>query len=814
MKTTKIFLLYLIIALPLFSQTKVPNKVKVYPYKVNGHIVENKSGKDVPYVTVTLVNDSTKEKRSVACDGSGKFQVDVSKPDKYTMILSAVGYKELKKKINVLELKTDVGKIEMEDGINLKEVTVTAQKPLVRVEVDKIVYSMDADPEAQTSNSLEMLRKVPLITVDAEENISVNGQNNFKVLINGKSSSMISKNLKDVLKSMPAYTIKDIEVITNPSSKYDAEGVGGIVNIITVKKTFSGYNGSVSSGFDSRGSLNGSVYLATKIKKFSFSTRVFGNQFKQPDSKSVGDGEYFNNSTYRNLDFWGESTYKGTSFSFSGEASYEIDTLNLISLSFWGYNASYDSDNSSFTNYSNLNDIVTRGYRSNTIGDTRYGSVSGNIDYQKTFKKPDKSLTFSYKLESDPRRTNNRSEVDSIINYSSYDQRSLNDAAGREHTAQIDYYDPLTKMHQVESGVKFILRENTSNSEVYRNGILLPRRTNDLDYDQYIFGAYAGYVFKWKKFSTRTGLRLEKTWNDGTSKSDTVTNFSNELYNLVPYITLSFMPKAGRTIKLSYTQRLSRPSIYYLNPYVNDADSMNISYGNPSLKSEIAHSFEFGYSMFTKKFNISLSTSGSFVNNSIERITSVLPNGATSSTYKNIGRNETYGLNTYVSYRPSQKINVYLNGGVNYSKVSAFNGYSIHNEGFNFRGSLGVRVTTWKQGSISINANASTPRVMAQSKYSVYYSTSIGVSQYLLKRKLSLSVYSSDPFWARKTNTYEFKDPNFIRKSESSRLARNVRFSIMYTFGKVNFEVKKAKRGIKNDDLKGGESSTQSSSQD
>ncbi len=162
----------------------------------------------------------------------------------------------------------------MESGVELKEVTVTAQKPLVKIEPDKIVYSMESDPEAQTNNVLEMLYKIPLVTVDAEDNITVNGQSNFKVLVNGKSSSMMSTNFKEVLKSLPANTIKDIEVITNPSSKYDAEGVGGIINIITTKKTISGYNGSVSSGVDARGSLNWSAYLATKIKKFSFSTAL------------------------------------------------------------------------------------------------------------------------------------------------------------------------------------------------------------------------------------------------------------------------------------------------------------------------------------------------------------------------------------------------------------------------------------------------------------------------------------------------------------------------------------------------------------
>src|ERR1035437_4989025 len=180
-------------------------------YQVRGQIVEKLTGDGVPFATVIIKNDSIKEIKAQACDVSGHFSISLSARIKYTITVSSVGYKGFSIPFNVSELKTDLGKLFLESGVELKEVSVTAQKPLVKLDVDKIVYSMESDPE---------------------ENITVNGQSNFKVLVNGKSSSMMSTNLKDVLKSLPANTIKDIEVITNPSSKYDAEGVGGILNII------------------------------------------------------------------------------------------------------------------------------------------------------------------------------------------------------------------------------------------------------------------------------------------------------------------------------------------------------------------------------------------------------------------------------------------------------------------------------------------------------------------------------------------------------------------------------------------------------
>ena len=793
------------VLLVCFASFSVQAQNKSVNYHVIGQIVEKISGNGVPFATVIIKNDSIKETKAQACDASGRFSLDLSSPLTYILTVSSVGYKQFSMPITISDPKTDLGKLPIDEGVELKEVTITAQRPLVKIDVDKIVYSMESDPDAQTNNVLEMLHKIPLVTVDAEENITVNGQSNFKVLVNGKSSSMMSSNFKEVLKSLPANSIKDIEVITNPSSKYDAEGVGGIINIITSKKTISGYNGSVSSGLDAYGSLNFSAYLAAKIKKFSFSSRYYGNQFIQPETGQNGTSEYFNNTDYHYSSSAGNSTYKGMSNGFSGEASYEIDTLNLISLSFWGYQGSYKNKGFTETQYLNTGEEITRRYTNSINNVNSFGSLSGNIDYQKTYKKPEKSLTFSYKLDNNPRSVNNNTDVSGIINYPSYRQRSENDAVGREQTFQADYYDPINKMHQLEGGVKLILRQNKSNSEIFRNDTVKLDNVNNLDYDQYIMGAYFGYLFKWKKLSTKSGLRLEQTWNDGSSETSGIsTDFTNKLFNLVPYVTISVMPKQGQTYKLSYTQRLSRPGIWYLNPYVENTDSMNISYGNPRLDAEVSHSFELGYTYFTPKFNLSVSSSSSFVNNSIERISRVETSGATVSTYENIGKDQTYGLSTYLAYRPSPKLNIFFNGGGNYSKLEANNGYAITNEGFSYRASLGGRWTLWKDGSVNANLGVYSSSIMLQGRYSSFSYTSLGVSQYLLKRKLMLSLSASNPFTYRRKYTMESEDMTFRSRYEYSYYAQNVRFSLTYNFGKMETQVKKARRGIKNDDLKGG----------
>jgi Outer membrane receptor proteins, mostly Fe transport len=798
MKQRILLFLMLIGCVSLSAETKTP------AYQITGQAVEQNSGKTIPYATVTLQTDSAKLVKKISCDVSGKFSVPVNEKRKYTLILTAMGYAETKVSVEVTDAKTEVGKVSMSEGAMMKTVTIEAQKPLVKVDVDKITYSIEADPDSKTNNGLEMLRKVPLLAVDGDENITLNGQSNYKVLVNGKSSSMMSKNFKDVIKSLPASSIKDIEVITNPSSKYEAEGVGGIINIITVKKTLNGYNGSVSAGFDNRGSMNGSVYLTTKINKFGFSARYYGNGYKQPGSYGFSSStNYKSDQYYQSLyDYKGKSN--GSSNGFSGEASYDIDSLNLISMSFWGHLGGNHSDNTSTASMTNTAGALTRYYENLSNGKSTYGSVSANIDYQKTYKKPDKSLTFSYKIDANPNTSNYTNRIDSCINYTPYSQKSVRDDLGQEHTFQIDYYDPLTKMHQMECGLKAIFRNNSNTSDQYRNDTLRVDQSNDLNYDQYIVGAYAGYVFKLKKFTAKSGLRLERTWNYGTSTSDSIVKFTNKLFNLVPYITLSYQLKPGKTIKLSYTQRLQRPGVWYLNPYVNNTNPLYITYGNPNLVSEISHSFEAGYSMFTSKFSLNTSLNASINNNSIERVSSMDSSGVTTTTFKNIGLAQNYNWNSYLSYRVGSKFNLYSNGTFSYARYEARSGQNLKNEGFGFRGSLGFNVSLWKDASFNGNGGYSSPYIYLQGKSSGYSYTSLGLSQYFLKRKLSLNISVSEPFREKRKYESNSKGDGYTSHSEGYYFTRTARIGISYNFGKMDVSVKKAKRGISNDDVKSG----------
>jgi hypothetical protein len=792
------------------AQASAPLKT----FQIKGVVVDSISGKGLPYATIGIQSGTQGVIKRLASDTNGKFDFTLNTSGKYSVIVQSIGYVVVKKEFSLTNEKTriDLGTLKMSEGVEkIDEVAIVAKKPLVRTEVDKLVYSTEVDPEAKTSNALEMLRKVPLVTVDGEDNIQVKGSSNFKILINGKSSSMMSQNAKDVLKSLPASSIKDIEVVTNPSSKYEAEGTGGIINIITTKKQIDGFMGRVNAGFDSRGGYNGGIYATSKIKKFGFSFNYNYNSFRQPQSESLSERENFLSTTNRYTKTTGTNKYKGSANMLMGEASYEIDSLNLISLSFWGYSGGYKADGAMTSSDFDTNNTLTRQFLNKTIMDMDYGSLSGNIDYQRTYKKPDKSFTISYKLDRSPRNSDNENDIENILNYNSYRQKTSNDASGTEHTFQLDYYDPLTKMHQIESGLKYILRQNVSNTDFFSydfNSSLWNRdntRVNDMDYDQHIIGMYVGYVLKLKKVSVKTGLRAEGTINDGTYKSTQNTNFTNKMFNMIPYLTLSKNMEKGQNMKFSYTQRLSRPGIWYLNPYVNDLDPLNISYGNPNLDAEISHTFDLSYGKFSPAYNFNISFNSAFTNNSIESVSTMRADGVKTTTYENIGKNQRYGGYLFGSVNAfKRKLSLNTNIGGNYTFLESNDGRGLKNEGFSYNGYLSCRYTAWKGGTISGYGGIYSPRIMLQGKTSTYYYNGINVSQELFKKKLTASVSFSDPFRKRAKYTTTYNDPSFTQSSTNYNFNRQLRFNLSYSFGNMKGEIKKARRGIKNDDVKAG----------
>ena len=819
-KASITLLLAVVCIFSTFSQ--VPNSASFF--NIKGTVIDSVSTETIPFVTISASKTKMPAMpfKRVAADAQGKFELSVNSSDQIVLKFEAVGMKPATLVVSDFSNKIiDLGEIKLTANDKmLAEVTVTATKPLVKVDMDKISYDMKSDPESQTSNTLDMLRKVPMVTVDGDENIQVKGQSNFKILMNGKETTMISSNPAQVLKSIPANTVKSIEVITEPGAKYEAEGLAGIINIVT-ESSLKGYTGTVRAGVDNYGALNGGIYFSTKVGKWGITTNLNQGMFRNPGITTETNRESFNSSDYMYFSQKSEGKNTGNFRYGSLSVSYELDSLNLFTLSGNGFGGGYNSKTTGSTNLRSQMQDTTQMY--NNLADMKgiWGGYEGSLDYQRSFKKKDKLLTTSYKASYSPRGSDNYTDIENVINYFDRKQHIRSNSSGSEQTFQLDYTEPFNKKHVIEIGAKYIYRHNQSendyklfnfSSSVWESiaGIVDKKMLHTTG----VLGAYGSYIYKLEKFSARVGGRLERTTASIKRNGDEPYT-QKPFTNLVPSITLSYKTTPGSNLQLSYTQRISRPDITYLNPFINISDPKNISQGNPELIPEISNSFNLNYNLFTPKFNFNSSVFTSFANNSIEQVSS-LRDTVVYTTYENIGRSRSTGVSAYFRWQVTKDFNWYFNGNSRYSYYSFIqNEMKTENKGFNYGAFLGASYTLPKNFRVNTNGGYMSPSVSLQGTSNGFYYYSLSLTKSFLQRKLNITANANgflEKFIRFKstTETDTYRSENIFTR-QSPRFGIN----ISYTFGQMKEQIKKAARGITNDDLKtgGGENPTQTGTQ-
>lgn len=600
-------------------------------FQVKGILLDSLTQEGEPYATIKIVKKEAPAKalKMLVTDMKGQFQEKVPGTGNFVMTITSVGRTPIVKDFSVKagENLVDFGTLYIVDASNeLGQVEIVAQKPLVKADIDKIEYNVQDDPDAQSNSVLEMLRKVPLVTVDGEDNIQVNGSSSFKVYVNGKPNNMMSNNPTEVLKSMPANSIKHIEVITNPGPKYDAEGVGGILNIVTVGSGLEGYTATFSANVSNRGA-GGGAFGTIKSGKLTVSARYNYNYNDQPRNYSSGSQHVTSEAVTENssnLDYDGSNKGHGSFQSGSMEASYEIDTLRLVTMSFglWGGgNKSNGSTDYIATFPENINAAPIYSYSAFNRSKSSWYSIDGGVDYQRLFKVKDRMLTFSYKINTRPQTSDSYTEyeIDKGYNpdWADYLKRLRNlhndgEQNTTEHTFQADYTTPIGKLHTLEAGAKYILRNNSSEDDRFDADDTGKYEYNKEQSSHYkhlndIIAAYLGYGLKVKRLSGRLGVRYEHTIQDVKYLVGRGEDFTKNFDDVVPSASIGYKLTDMSNLRLGYNMRIYRPGIWYLNPYLNDTDPSYISQGNSELDSEKSHAFNLSYSNFTQKFNINLS---------------------------------------------------------------------------------------------------------------------------------------------------------------------------------------------------------------
>ena len=430
-------------------------------FLLRGQVVDAANDSPVSFATTALLRDSTAV-AAVAADAQGRFELSAEAAGDYRLQITMVGYNPETQPVTLRSAATDAGTIRLRQGVDIDQVTVTIQKPLVTADAEKTTYSVEDDPQAASSTLEEILRKVPQLTIDAEGNVKLNGQSDFKVLVNGRSSAMF-KNFKDVIRSMPASQIKKIEVITEPSMKYDAEGAGGIINIITARKEFDGYNGSLNynTGLDTRQQYGGAS-LSVQKGKFAASVQAFFFQMNRRNRPYTSESRRENFASEQQRYHTSESTGygKGHNEYVTLNLSYQPDTLNLVTLEGSLWTGAWKNSSDTRIRMSDAAETPTVAYDTHDYDNYPYTGFQVGANYERRFRKPEHTLTVSDMVEIDPDKGYNLVTYDGVLNYPSSQLYKRHTSRSFTNTFQLDYYNPLAEHHYVEAGSKYIYRIN------------------------------------------------------------------------------------------------------------------------------------------------------------------------------------------------------------------------------------------------------------------------------------------------------------------------------------------------------------------
>jgi len=769
-----------------FPMAGGPAKPKVTG-RITALILDSLTKKPVDYATISLVKAAdSKAVNGGVTDEKGKVVLQNVAPDQYKLSIGFMGYKS-----KTILVKTTPEKPDLNAGTiyvvpsqsNLKEVEIVGQQALIENKVDKLVYNAEADITNAGGDATDVMRKVPMLSVDINGNVQLRGSA-VRVLINGKPSGTMASSVADALKMIPAEQIKSVEVITSPSAKYDAEGSGGIINIITKKKTSEGTSGSVNASAGTR-SNNGAFNFNVKTGRLAVTTSL-GVNHAYPQNSRV---DVFNTAVINGV----TNTVSQNGFSkwsrvgYNGSAGLDYD-LN-------GYNNF--STNVKLNSFSNggpgSSDIYTNQVFSQNIRDMdmSFNNMDWNVDYRKTSKKEGEEFSLSAQLSTGRNGSDftNRFVTAGIPDFSIIGH---NTGKNNEYTVQSDYTYPFSKTTVLETGIKGIVRDIISDYDA---------SAQDFDYSQNVASAYGVMGFKLsKKITAKAGLRAEYTKINGVAGN--ITGFDNDYFNLFPSVVVSQNLSQMTTLKLSYNRRIQRPSLFYLNPFRNESDIYNPMEGNPKLDPELADNIELGYSTFIKGSIINASVfyrnTKDVIESSIRPITEDGVN-KNLTTYINVGTSQSYGLNVFGSYNPKPKWTLMANFGLNTYDVSSTQNNVNTGTFLNYTAFMRSAYALSGGWNTEVWGVVNSPKRTFQGKTDAMYFYGGAVKKEIFNKMATVGINVLNPF-SRDLNIKTVNNTSTSsQKTDIHYPLRSFGLNFSYKFGKLKFTQKKS---IKNDDLK------------
>jgi outer membrane receptor protein involved in Fe transport len=787
--------------------------------KITGTITDSLTQKPVEFANVALTpSDSNTPVDGTMCDENGKFTINKVAMGSWKVVITFIGFetKTISVKINDRNQDLDLGRIFISPTEQvLKEVTVEGQKAIIEERVDRTVYNAENDATTKGGDATDVLKRVPMLSVDLDGNVSLRGNQNIMVLINNKPSTIMASSISDALKQIPADQIKSVEVITSPSAKYDAEGSAGIINIITKKNTLQGLTLNIDAGAGLRGSnlgLNGNY----RTGKMGFSLGGFGRamynvngSFENEQLQTATNTLNVQRADTRNNGLFGH---------YNLGWDYDIDKKNALAASVRFGVRNFNNFQDDLTTERSVNDVIM----SNSIANVSTKDESNNVDasftYTHYYDKPQRELSFQG-LYSRNNRVNNFENI-YVVNpdASSPDRfKNLNDSHNQEITFQVDYQSPIGTNQMIEFGAKDIMRKVLSDFQSFTamdsdgpyETTVDGQFTNNLNYDQNVMAGYLSYTYTTKKnVSFKAGTRYEHTTID--AYTETEDNIQIPSYGvIVPSVNVSKKLKNGNTLKASYNRRIQRPSIRFLNPNIQPANNLSATIGNPELDPEYTNNYELGYSTLVKGVMLNFTAFARNTNDAIQSVRAyedIEGQSLLVTRFQNIGHENAYGTSIFANINLGK---LSLNGGADifYAMLDNKNpdpAARLSNEGVVVSGRMFGSYNLNKGWGLQLFSFYRGNQVQLQGSQGGFYMYSLAIRKEFNEKRGSFGIGAENFLQSNMKIKTNLESNGLQQRSVNVMNNMSFRINFSYRIGKMSMDAPRRRRSINNDDLKDG----------
>ena len=752
---------------------------------ITGKVIEETSGNPIEFATV-LVGDPTTQKpisgTTTLQDGGFVLETDASS---FYIEISFIGFtKKTFDNPTVVDGKIDLGTVTLaEDSQQLDEVVVEGEISQTVFKLDKRVFNVGADLSSTGASALEVLNNVPSVNVNIEGQVSLRGSQGVQMLINGKPS-VIANEQGNALGTLTADMIERIEVITNPSAKYDAEGTSGIINIVLKKEEKKGLNGAVTLNTGVPNNHSVGLSLNRRTEKFNlFSQLGFGRRTFPSDNET--ENRNLTDNTY--ISSIGQSDKNETFFNLILGTDYHINDLNVLTLSgHFAYEWEKENSNADFSFFDAGNSMTDAFHRKELTTATN-PKYSYELQYKKDFEgHEDQSLLISATGNLFAKdQSSEFANMTTLGDDENTEQLTRTDFKQAEYTFKADYTHPWAEKYTLETGAQYQINDVANDFAIsnLENGsfVIDPDLTNVFDWVQKVLGVYGTGAFEGDKWGVKLGVRMENTDVETFLQTGNLRNGRNYT-NFFPSGHTSYKVNDDLSLQAGYSKRIFRPRMFDLNPFTNIRNNFSISTGNPDLQPEFTDSYEITSIYKLGKTSLNLGVFYRHTEDVVERIV-VFEDNVSTSRPDNIGTNNTTGIEFNAKYIPTNWLS--FTNDFNYSQFvreGSFNGTSFDFKGNQWSTRLTGKIKLPADFDVELTGNYQSGYRTLQQEITENIFMDFGARKKILKGKAILNLSVRDVFASRIRESITNQPAFYLR--DFRQQGRFVTFGISFGFGK------------------------------